>query len=105
MSRAQAKTIPLEVRVSRQARDALARAAEIRGRSLSDFVIFAALNMAHRVIAYTQVIRLSRDPFDIRSPRAFFAPRVVGMQGRACRFSTIEATTRVPNCLAGHGAA
>jgi uncharacterized protein (DUF1778 family) len=49
MSRAQTKAIPLEVRITRQARDTLARAGEIRGRSLSDFVISAALNMAHRL--------------------------------------------------------
>jgi uncharacterized protein (DUF1778 family) len=55
------KTTRLEARVSPEARDTLARAAEIQGRSLSDFVVSAALDAAHRVIAETDVIRLSRE--------------------------------------------
>jgi uncharacterized protein (DUF1778 family) len=55
------KTARLEARISPEARDTLARAAEIQGRSLSDFVVSAALDAAQRVIADTEVIRLSRE--------------------------------------------
>ena len=55
------KTTRLEARVSPEARDTLTRAAEIQGRSLSDFVVSAALDAAQRVIADTEVIRLSRE--------------------------------------------
>lgn len=57
----QIKTSRLEARVSPEARDLLARAAEIQGRSVSDFVVAAALDTAHKVIAETEVIRLSRE--------------------------------------------
>jgi uncharacterized protein (DUF1778 family) len=57
----QTKTTRLEARVSPEARDTLARAAEIQGRSLSDFVVSAALDAAQRVITDTEVIRLSRE--------------------------------------------
>src|ERR1700694_942414 len=45
------------------------RAAEIQGRSLSDFVVAAAQEAAHRTIEETQIIRLS-----VEDQRAF-APR------------------------------
>ena len=61
MPSAQTKTTRLEARVSPEVRDTLARAAEIQGRSLSDFVVSAALDAAQRVIADTGVIRLSRE--------------------------------------------
>jgi uncharacterized protein (DUF1778 family) len=61
MATVQTKTTRLEARVSPEARDTLARAAEIQGRSLSDFVVSAALDAAQRVIADTEVIRLSRE--------------------------------------------
>jgi uncharacterized protein (DUF1778 family) len=56
-----ARTARLEARLSPEARRTLARAAEIQGRSVSDFVVAAALDAAHRVIADTEVIRLSRE--------------------------------------------
>ena len=49
---------------ARIAPDALAvikRAAEIEGRSMSDFVVAAAQEAAHRTIEETQIIRLSLD--------------------------------------------
>jgi uncharacterized protein (DUF1778 family) len=53
---------PDQTRKARIAPDALAvvrRAAEIQGRSVSDFVVAAAREAAHRAIAETEVIRLS----------------------------------------------
>jgi uncharacterized protein (DUF1778 family) len=61
MSKHQTKTTRLEARLSPEAREALVRAAEIEGRSLSDFVVAAALDTARRVIAQTETTRLSRE--------------------------------------------
>jgi uncharacterized protein (DUF1778 family) len=49
----------LEARISPDALSVLKRAAEIQGRSLSDFVVAAAQEAAEKTIAETQIIRLS----------------------------------------------
>ena len=49
----------LEARISPDALAVLKRAAEIQGRSLSDFVVAAAQEAAQKTIAETQIIRLS----------------------------------------------
>jgi uncharacterized protein (DUF1778 family) len=49
----------LEARLSPQALAVVKRAAEIEGRSISDFVVTAAQQAAQRTIAETQIIRLS----------------------------------------------
>ncbi|AOO83418.1 DUF1778 domain-containing protein [Bosea vaviloviae] len=51
----------LEARISPDALTVLKRAAEIQGRSLSDFVVAAAQEAAQKTIAETQIIRLSVD--------------------------------------------
>jgi uncharacterized protein (DUF1778 family) len=49
----------LEARVSPDTLAVVKRAAEIQGRSLSDFVVAAAQEAAQRTIEETQIIRLS----------------------------------------------
>jgi len=49
----------LEARLSADALAVIKRAAELQGRSLSDFVVAAAQEMAQRTIEETSVIRLS----------------------------------------------
>ncbi len=49
----------LEARLSPDTLAVLKRAAEIQGRSLSDFVVAAAREAAQKTIAETQIIRLS----------------------------------------------
>jgi len=49
----------LEARLPAQVMATLKRAAEIEGRSLTDFVVTAAHEAARRTIAETDVIRLS----------------------------------------------
>jgi uncharacterized protein (DUF1778 family) len=56
----------LEARISPDALAVVKRAAEIQGRSLSDFVVAAAQEAAQRTIAEAQIIRLS-----IEDQRAF----------------------------------
>ena len=50
----------LEARLSSEALALVKRAAEIEGRSVSDFVVSAAQDAARRTIADVEVIRLSR---------------------------------------------
>lgn len=61
MTRASTRSARLEARVSEDALAMLRRAAEIQGRTLSDFVVTAAHEAARRTIAETQIVRLSVD--------------------------------------------
>jgi len=54
------KQARLEARLPHEVHALLKRAAEIEGRSLTDFVVAAASAAAHRTIAQTEMIRLSR---------------------------------------------
>jgi uncharacterized protein (DUF1778 family) len=52
-------TARLEARISPDLQKMLKRAAEIQGRSLTDFVVSAARDAAQRAIEQAEVIRLS----------------------------------------------
>jgi uncharacterized protein (DUF1778 family) len=54
-------TARIEARFSPEALALVKRAAEIQGRSLSDFVVAAAQEAAHRTIEETSLIRLSAE--------------------------------------------
>lgn len=60
------RTARIEARIAPEALAIVKRAAEIQGRSVSDFVVTAAEEAAHRTIEETQIIRLS-----IEDQRAF----------------------------------
>jgi uncharacterized protein (DUF1778 family) len=49
----------LEARIAPDALAVVKRAAELQGRSVSDFVVEAVRKEAHRTIAETEIIRLS----------------------------------------------
>jgi uncharacterized protein (DUF1778 family) len=53
-------TARLEARLPADVHALLKRAAEIQGRSLTDFVVAAAHDAARRTIEETEIIRLSR---------------------------------------------
>lgn len=53
------RTARIEARIAPEALAVVKRAAEIQGRSLSDFVVAAAQEAAHRTIEETFIIRLS----------------------------------------------
>ena len=55
----QTRTTRLEARITPDALAVVKRAAEIEGRSVSDFVVAAAREAAHRTIEETHLIRLS----------------------------------------------
>lgn len=59
MPRESTRTARLEARVAPDVLAVLKRAAELQGRSVSDFVVAAAEEMAHRTIEETAIIRLS----------------------------------------------
>jgi uncharacterized protein (DUF1778 family) len=57
----QDRTARLEARITHRTLAVVRRAAEIQGRSVSDFVVSAAQEAAQRTIADVEVIRLSRE--------------------------------------------
>jgi uncharacterized protein (DUF1778 family) len=59
MSHQTARTARLEARIAPDTLAMVKRAAEIQGRSVSDFVVAAAQEAAHRAIEDAQIIRLS----------------------------------------------
>ncbi len=59
MPRESHRTSRIEARISPDALQVLKRAAELQGRSLSDFVVAAASEAARRTIEESHLIRLS----------------------------------------------
>jgi uncharacterized protein (DUF1778 family) len=55
------RTARLEARITREALAIVRRAAEIQGRSVSDFVVAAAQEAAQKTVTEIEVIRLSRE--------------------------------------------
>jgi uncharacterized protein (DUF1778 family) len=55
------RTARIEARIAPEALAVVKRAAEIQGRSLSDFVAAAAQEVAHRTIEEISLIRLSAE--------------------------------------------
>jgi len=55
------RTARLETRLPPEIHDMLKRAAEIQGRSVSDFVVTAAQDAARKVIADLELIQLTRE--------------------------------------------
>jgi len=55
------RTARIEARIAPEALETVRRAAEIQGRSLSDFVVAAAQEAAQKTIADVEILRLSRE--------------------------------------------
>ena len=55
------RTSRIEARIAPEALVIVRRAAELQGRSISDFVVAAAHDAALRMVAEVEVIRLSRE--------------------------------------------
>jgi len=55
------RTARIEARIAPDALAIVRRAAEIQGRSVSDFVVAAAQEAAHKAVAEVEVIQLSRE--------------------------------------------
>jgi len=61
MSALPSRTTRVEARIAPEGLDFVRRAAEIQGRSVSDFLVVSALDAAHRTIEDAQIIKLSID--------------------------------------------
>lgn len=61
MARQTSRTARIEARIAPDTLAVIKRAAEIQGRSVSDFVVAAAQEAANRTIEETHLIRLSAD--------------------------------------------
>ena len=59
MPREHSRSVRIEARIAPDALAVVKRAAEMQGRSISDFVVAAAQEAAHRMIEEAHVIRLS----------------------------------------------
>jgi uncharacterized protein (DUF1778 family) len=59
MPQSPSRSARIEARIAPEALAAVKRAAEIQGRSVSDFVVAAAQEAAQRTIEEVQIIRLS----------------------------------------------
>lgn len=55
------RTARIEARIAPEALAVVRRAAEIQGRSISDFVVAAAQDAAQKTVAELEIIRLSRE--------------------------------------------
>ncbi|MBI1980197.1 MAG: DUF1778 domain-containing protein [Methylocystis sp.] len=66
MSGERTRSARIEARITPEALAVVKRAAEIQGRSVSDFVVAAAQEAAARAIEETQIVRLS-----VEDQRAF----------------------------------
>ena len=55
------RTARVEARIAPESLAVVRRAAELQGRSISDFLVAAALTDAHKTIEDAQIIRLSVD--------------------------------------------
>jgi uncharacterized protein (DUF1778 family) len=53
------RTVRIKARIAPEALAVVKRAAELQGRSVSDFIVDAAQAEAHRTLEETQIIRLS----------------------------------------------
>jgi uncharacterized protein (DUF1778 family) len=61
MQKGKSRTSRIEARIAPDALEVVKRAAEIQGRSVSDFVVAAAQEAANRTIEQAHLIRLSLD--------------------------------------------
>jgi uncharacterized protein (DUF1778 family) len=59
MANTQSRTARIEARIAPETLAAVRRAAEIQGRSVSDFIVDAARQAAEETIRETQIIRLT----------------------------------------------
>ncbi len=66
MAQEPARTARIEARIAPETLAVVKRAAEITGRSVSDFIVAAAQEAANRTIEETQIVRLS-----VEDQRAF----------------------------------
>jgi uncharacterized protein (DUF1778 family) len=83
MPRSSARSARIEARIAADALDTVKRAAEIQGRSVSDFVVAAAQEAAQRTIEAAQIVRLSREDQRVLAEAILKPPAAVPALKRA----------------------
>ena len=81
----QSRTARIEARIAPEALAIVRRAAEIQGRSVSDFVVAAAHDAARKAVAEAEVIRLSREASEIFAANLLKPPPMADALKRAIR--------------------
>ena len=77
------RTARIEARVSPEALETIRRAAEIQGRSMSDFMVAAAQAAAEHTIAEVEILRLSREASEQFSAMLINPPKTTAALARA----------------------
>ncbi len=83
MPQEQTRTARIEARIAPDALLIVKRAAELQGRSVSDFIVDSALNMAHKTIEETHIIRLAVEDQQAVADAIFNPPPLVPAMERA----------------------
>ncbi len=77
------KDARLEARVTAEVHALLKRAAEIEGRSMTDFIVAAATTAARQTIEQVEVIRLSREGQEVFAAAMLNPPKIAPAMERA----------------------
>jgi uncharacterized protein (DUF1778 family) len=95
MSQQSSRTARIEARIAPDALSVGKRAAELQGRSLSDFVVDAAVSVAERTIADTHIIRLAVEDQRVIADAILNPPPLAPAMERAiARYRTIVTESR-----------
>ena len=90
MSRESNRTARIEARIAPEALAVVKRAAELQGRSLSDFLVDSAVSMAQKTIEETSLIRLAvEDQRAIAAALSNPAPLEPAMERAIDRYRTL----------------
>ena len=95
MPQEQTRTARIEARITPEALSVVKRAAELQGRSLSDFLVDSAVTMAEKTIEETSLIRLAvEDQLAIADALLKPAPLAPAMERAIERYSTLITASR-----------
>ncbi len=95
MPRESNRTARIEARIAPEALAVVKRAAELQGRSLSDFLVDSAVSMARRTIEETSLIRLAvEDQRAIAAALSNPAPLEPAMKRAISRYRTLIKASR-----------
>jgi uncharacterized protein (DUF1778 family) len=89
-----ARTSRIEARIAPDALKVVKRAAEIQGRSVSDFVVAAAQEVATRTIEDAQIIRLSVEDQRAFAEAVLNPPPSIGLLKAAEAYRTLIKASR-----------
>lgn len=95
MPQERTRTARIEARIAPEALSVVKRAAELQGRSVSDFVVDSAVRVAQRTIEETSLIRLAvEDQRSIAEALLSPPPLQPAMERAIDRYRTLIATSR-----------